>query len=493
VSAVAEAPRVRICGARFGIRHVPMRMPFRFGMITLTASAQIHLFLEVESSDGRRATGLAADMLAPKWYDKDPDKSYADNLNDLVAGARLAVEVAMSVPGARSVYHIWRETYEACQVAGAGAGRNPLLASNGPSLVERAMFDGLGILLGVPYHTLLRENLVGIDLGDMHAELAGVAPAEVIPKEPLAQIDLRHTVGLADPIRTADITPDQRLLDGLPQSLQEYVERQGIRYFKIKVGGDADEDAARLAQIAEVLPAGDVTISLDGNEQYDDPADLMGLLDRLEHGERATRRLYDAILYLEQPLDRTVALDSTRAGAIGALSARKPMVIDESDESLTTFKESVALGYRGVSSKACKGMTKALANLALCQRFNEEAGQPGHYTLTGEDLTNVPVVALHQDLAHLAALGVTHAERNGHHYVRGLDYLPESERQTCAQLHAGLYEQPDDDLVCLAVTDGRIGVQSLQLPGLGVGVDIDPEATIPLDDWRPEDLQEAHG
>jgi hypothetical protein len=105
----------------------------------------------------------------------------------------------------------------------------------------------------------------------------------------------------------------------------------------------------------------------------------------------------------------------------------------------------------------------------------------------------VPVVALHQDLAHLAALGVTHAERNGHHYVRGLDYLPASERQACARLHAGLYEQRDDDLVCLAVAEGRIGVQSLQLPGLGVGVDIDPEATIPLDGWRPEDLQDAHG
>ena len=69
-----------------------MRMPFRFGMITLTSSAQIHLFLEMETADGRRAIGLAADMLAPKWYDKDRDKSYADNLNDLVAGARAAAE-----------------------------------------------------------------------------------------------------------------------------------------------------------------------------------------------------------------------------------------------------------------------------------------------------------------------------------------------------------------------------------------------------------------
>ena len=484
-----SAPLLTIRGARFGIRHIPMRMPFRFGVITLTSSAQIHLFLEVETADGRRATGLAADMLAPRWYDKDPDKSYADNLNDLVAGARAAVDAAMSQSGPRSAYRIWRQTYEACQEAGPASGRNALLASNGPSLVERALFDGLGVALEVPYHTLLRDNLVGIEFGDIHAELAGVAPGDVIPARPLDEIHIRHTVGLTDPIRTADIAPGSRLHDGLPQSLEEYIDHQGLRYFKIKVGGHVDEDAERLDEIAAVLPKDGLTVTLDGNEQYDDPAALEDLLDRLQGGDASTRRLYDAILYLEQPLDRRVALDAESAAAVSALSARKPMVIDESDETLTTFKEAVALGYRGVSSKACKGFIKSLANLALCARLNEQCGAPGRYTLTGEDLTNVPVVALHQDLAHLAALGVTHAERNGHHYVRGLDHLPAAERDGCVERHAGLYERLDDDLVALRVRDGRIRVTSLQIPGLGVGVDVDPETTIPLDGWRPEDLE----
>lgn len=488
-----RAPLLTIRGARFGIRHVPMRMPFRFGMITLTSSAQIHLFLEVETADGRRAIGLAADMLAPKWYDKDRDKSYADNLNDLVAGARAAVDAAMSEPHPQTVYRIWRQTYEACQQVGPATGRNPLLASNGPSLVERALFDGLGVALGVPYHTLLRDNLIGIDLGDIHAELAGVAPIDVIPSRPLDEVHLRHTVGLTDPIRTADIAAESRLHDGLPQSLEEYIDRHRLRYFKIKVGGDVDADAERLDRIADVLPKDDITISLDGNEQYDDPADLEELLNRLQSGCASTRRLYDAILYLEQPLDRRVALAARSTDAISALSERKPMVIDESDETLTTFKEAVAHGYRGVSSKACKGLTKALANLALCRRLNDESGEPGRYTLTGEDLTNVPVVALHQDLAHLAALGITHAERNGHHYVRGLDYLPAAERDGCLECHAGLYERPEEDLVALRVREGRIRVASLHIPGLGVGVDVDPETTIPLDGWRPEDLEEACG
>ncbi|MEC9380388.1 MAG: hypothetical protein VX528_15585, partial [Candidatus Latescibacterota bacterium] len=78
---------IRVHRLQFGIRQVSMRLPFRFGAVTLTAAAQIHLFADIETSTGRRAQGVAADMLAPKWFDKDPNKSYADNMNDLIDSA----------------------------------------------------------------------------------------------------------------------------------------------------------------------------------------------------------------------------------------------------------------------------------------------------------------------------------------------------------------------------------------------------------------------
>ena len=37
------------------------------------------------------------------------------------------------------------------------------------------------------------------------------------------------------------------------------------------------------------------------------------------------------------------------------------------------------------------------------------------------------MVSLHQDLAHVAALGIGHVERNGHHYVRGLAHVANKE------------------------------------------------------------------
>lgn len=479
---------IRVTAARFAVQQIPMRMPFRFGAVTLTSAAQLHLYLDM-SVNGTTVTGLAADMLAPKWYDKDPDKTYADNLNDLVAGARLAADTVLAVEQDRSLYRLWRDTYDACQKAGPAAGRNPLVAGNGPSLIERALFDGLGLALDRTYHQLLIDNVAGIELADMHDELAGLTPADVIPAGPGQQIYQRHTVGMVDPLRTDDIGDADRLSDGLPQSLEQYIAAQGLRYFKLKVGGDVEQDAARLAQVAEVLPEGDLFVSLDGNEQYNDPAALADLLDRLQGGAKATRRLYDAIGYLEQPLDRRIALDPASTDAVRTLSERKPMVIDESDEELSTFRESAALGYRGVSSKACKGLIKALANQALCHRWNQQAGTD-KYMLTGEDLTNVPVVALHQDLTHLAALGVRHVERNGHHYVRGLHFLPDSTRAQALERHPELYAEGVDGLVSLTIRDGRIQLASLQrCSGLGVGVDVSESDLQPLDGWRPQNLE----
>ena len=164
------------------------------------------------------------------------------------------------------------------------------------------------------------------------------------------------------------------------------------------------------------------------------------------------------------------------------------MLIDESDEDLNTFRDAVVVGYRGVSSKACKGMIKALSNAALVQHLN---GETNRYFLSAEDLTNIPVVGLHQDLTHVAALGISHVERNGHHYVRGLDHLSEGERALCIERHRALYEYRGD-LLTLAIDKGQIDVQSLQTPGLGSGDLVDLDAVVPLEDWSMDSLVESN-
>ena len=269
----------------------------------------------------------------------------------------------------------------------------------------------------------------------------------------------------------------------MPQSLEEYIDEQGISYFKIKVNGDLEGDLERLRRIAELLDRTGVPyhVSLDGNEQYKEMETFLELMGRMQE-DRDMDRFYSSIIYIEQPLDRAAALDPALAAGIRSVSARKPMVIDESDEDLGVFKAAVELGYLGVSSKNCKGVFKALTNQALARHLGEG------YFLTGEDLMNLPIVALHQDLVHLAALGIAHAERNGHHYVRGLDHLSSSERRGCRLRHQGLYRQRGDSLV-LDIRRGRIELGSLQLPGLGVGVAPDLDSMVPLEEWEFSSLE----
>src|SRR5262249_60707982 len=96
-------------------------------------------------------------------------------------------------------------------------------------------------------------------------------------------IAVRHTVGLVDPIATADQKPGERVNDGLPETLEEAVAHYRGRYYKLKVGGDIAADLDRLVRIAAVLDraAGDYRTTLDGNEQYDDVDGIAQLWRRM--------------------------------------------------------------------------------------------------------------------------------------------------------------------------------------------------------------------
>jgi hypothetical protein len=478
---------MRIHEIVFHMRNVRTRMPFRYGVATLTSVPILHVTLNAETHGGVRCLGYAADILPPKWFDKDPAKEYKDNVEDLLFVAQSAAQTLSDI-GANptSVFDLWQDVYAATLRAGDGRHLNHLTAAFGSTLMERAMIDALGRGIGLSYHSMLQtaDNPLGVDLGQILASLDATQVRDVIAERPSSSIAIRHTVGLTDPIEDADIPDQDRLDDGLPQSLAAYITTQGLTHFKIKIQGDADADLERLRQIASVVErsVGSCVISLDGNEQYADLEPFESLLARLQ-GELPD--FYRAISYIEQPLERSVALDPSQGARIARIGRDKPMIVDESDGDLDTFSRAIDIGYRGVSTKNCKGVFKALANQALAQQRSSDSVR---YLLTAEDLMNLPVVPLHQDLAHIAALGLDHAERNGHHYVRGLDHLTQAERDACLQEHGTLYAGGSDGCR-LSVTGGRIDLRSLQMPGLGVGEGtVDVTSMTPLDQWRFESL-----
>ena len=150
----------------------------------------------------------------------------------------------------------------------------------------------------------------------------------------------------------------------------------------------------------------------------------------------ALKRLVASILFIEQPITHQRALESD----VSALSLIKPVIIDESDDDLRAFSRARALGYVGVSSKCCKGLYKSILNAARCAMWNGDAGN-ARYFMTGEDLTTQAGLAVQQDLALVNLLGLTHVERNGHHYVNGMADMPETEQERFLAAHPDLYER----------------------------------------------------
>ena len=92
-------------------------------------------------------------------------------------------------------------------------------------------------------------------------------------------------------------------------------------------------------------------------------------------------------------------------------------------------------------------------------------GSGARYFMTGEDLTTQAGLAVQQDLALVNLIGLTHVERNGHHYVNGMAGLPEAEQAAFLAAHPDLYER-SHGAVRLKIRDGRLAIGSLAAAGL---------------------------
>jgi hypothetical protein len=250
-------------------------------------------------------------------------------------------------------------------------------------------------------------------------------------------------------------------------------ENTGARYFKLKLNGDPAHDADRLIRIGKEIAAlpYDYRVTLDANEQYADLAALSALVDRLDH-DAALQPIATKLLYIEQPMPR----DITRQSPLGAL-ARRDFIVDEADDSYDAFPIARALGYRGISSKSCKGIYKSVINATRAAKWSASGEK---CFIAGEDLTCQTGLAVQQDLALGALIGVTHAERNGHHYVDGFGDTPAAEAEAFLSAHPDLYARAGGK-VRLAIHDGDLLTESLTTPGFATSVHPDWSAMSPLE------------
>lgn len=453
-----DAPGIKVLDVSFAHLWVRTRFPFRYGIASMTEAPHVLVRATVEC-DGRTFTGWSAETWVPKWFVKNPDTTYAEDLPDMCHTLRHAAEAALEPANSLTFFNWWQELYRAQAELAGSPGIPPLLAHLGTAMIERAVYHALCQAQRCSVHALWRENAAGIDLGAIRRETAGLTPADVLPQSPAQRLVVRHTVGLADSLTGAEVT--EPLQDGLPHSLEENIRAFGLTHFKIKLAGNLEQDTTRLEALSALLPDG-AKFTLDGNENY---PDIRVFRDHWNHWAgrpQLAAWLERGLLLVEQPLHRDSSLNAVTGETLGTWAKHPPFIIDEADASLSDLPRALALGYAGTSHKNCKGLTKGLANLALLRRHGPDT------ILSGEDLSNIGPVALLQDIAVMSALGIPHVERNGHHYFRGTSMFPAGTGESLLAAHPSTWRRVPEGFAALRIENGEIKTESIAAAPMGL-------------------------
>ncbi|MDP1865605.1 MAG: hypothetical protein Q8L13_04580 [Bradyrhizobium sp.] len=462
-------PRIAVRDVSFFERSIPFAKPFRFGSVVITSSVQVFVRVEIEIEGKGTAIGAGAEMMASKWFDKRTHLSPQQTVDGLRRALAIARELYLARSGLDTAFGHHAAVIAAQVEACAKEDIPPLAAGFGPAEIDKAILDALLRGTATNFFDGMAQNIAGID-ARLSPDVGDNDIAQFLRgRQRLERVAVRHTVGMDDQVEGTGGVADPH-------------ENAGARYFKLKLNGDPEADAARLIRIGNelaTLPHA-YSVTLDANEQYADLMALGALVERLDR-DAALKPIATRLLYIEQPMPR----DSFRQSPLGVLS-RRDIIIDEADDSYDAFPAARALGYRGISSKSCKGIYKSVVNASRVAKWSADGER---FFISGEDLTCQAGLGVQQDLALGALIGVTHAERNGHHYVDGFAETPATEAEAFLSAHPDLYRR-DGEKIRLSIHDGDLLTGSLTAPGFASKVHPEWAALSPLQQPKARILQE---
>jgi hypothetical protein len=346
-------PRVAVRDIAFFERPVRFTRPFRFGAVVVNAASQAFVRVEIEVEGKGSSVGASAELLVPKWFDKRPHLAPEQTVAELRRALSIARELYLAGTGFETAFGLHARCLAAQVEACASEDIPPLAAAYGPAEIDKAVLDALLRCLGADFFDGMAGNVAGID-ARLSPDLGDDDITQFLGQcRRLERVAIRHTVGLDDQV------------DG-KGGVADISENAGARYFKLKLNGDPLADASRLISIGKELATlpYDYRVTLDANEQYADLAGLSALVDCLDRNS-ALRPIATKLLYIEQPMPR----DITRQCQLGALGAND-FIIDEADDGYDAFPAARALGYRGISSKSCKGIYKSVVNATRAAKWS---------------------------------------------------------------------------------------------------------------------------
>jgi len=443
---------VRVVQAVAETERFAYRTPIKFGGRVVTDAVLLHVAVDVVTRDGRQGRGFGSMPVGNVWAWPSQKVPGESTLQAMIGLGQRLVREAAGYPEYGHPLEITHELSQGYQPAADAVARDAGLAESIPRLaqlvaaspLEAAIHDAYGKTLGRNSYNLLGPEFVNCDLSAyLGPEFRGEYLDAYTLRQPKATMPLYHLVGALDPLTDGDLA--QRINDGLPETLPEWIAADGLTHLKIKLNGDnLAWDVDRVVAIERVAAAAQQErgcaawyYSADFNEKC---RNVEYVLDFLTHvGERSPAAL-ERLQYIEQPTHRD--LKANPANRMHEAAKRKPVVIDESLVDFESLLLSRELGYSGVALKACKGHSEALLMGAAAQKYK--------MFLCVQDLTCPGMSFLHSASLSARIPTVAAIEGNG--------------RQYCPAANLAWVERFP---TMFRITDGTVGTAALDGPGLG--------------------------
>jgi L-alanine-DL-glutamate epimerase-like enolase superfamily enzyme len=451
---MSKSSDIRVTGASVWLLPVRTRVPLKFGTEILDRVTCARVAVRVQDRRGRTFVGWGETPLSVQWGWPSAI-SYEARLETMTgfldAIARSWVEFAAEGHPLEIGWDFVEERLPQLLREANGASQiepMPWLAALiSASAFDLAIHDAFGHATGRDIYTTYTPEFMNRDLAAFLKPAAGTSidfrgqyPAEFL-KPRQNRLMAWHLVGGVDPIDREELRGEEPA-DGHPVLLADWIRRDGLKCLKVKLrGNDQPWDYARLVRVGTVAMAHDVLwLTADFNCTVRDPEYVTDILDRLrdEHP-----RIYGMLLYVEQPFPYD--LDRHRIDA-HALSARKPLFLDESAHAWREIQLGRSLGWTGVALKTCKTQSGAILSLCWARAHG--------MTLMVQDLTN-PMLAQIPHLLLAAHSGtIMGVETNG------MQFYPAASAPE-AEVHPGCYTR----------REGMVTVETVTGPGFGYGLD----------------------
>ena len=104
-------PKLKVKNIELSERRVDFRHPFRFGDVTVMSAPQAFVHVEIEV-DGRRTTGASAELMVPKWFDKNPTLSIEQTIDELRTSLLIARDLYLAERRPDTAFGLHATIYE---------------------------------------------------------------------------------------------------------------------------------------------------------------------------------------------------------------------------------------------------------------------------------------------------------------------------------------------------------------------------------------------